>query len=190
MEALSCRKTWEKMMEVSESGLVYNFHQLIDMENFLVETELFDAKTLDIYSRWNLGAVVTEDEKKAFSPEKGGQQGNYRHGMPSKIQNVIDCLNRFPKSKRAVITISNNPLSQHELDADAKCMREIHFRLDKGSNTLHGTVFFRAQSATIFPKNIHFIGCLLQKIAQGLSSQPKIGTVFYLTSVLAGERHD
>jgi len=34
--------------------------------------------------------------------ERGGEQGDYRDGMPAKIANVIDCLRAFPHSKRAV----------------------------------------------------------------------------------------
>jgi hypothetical protein len=34
--------------------------------------------------------------------ERGGDQGDYRAGMPEKIANAIDCLRTHSHSKRAV----------------------------------------------------------------------------------------
>ena len=68
----------------------------------------------------------------------------------------------------------------------AKCMRELHFSLD--GNTLNASVFFRAQAASIFPKNIHFIGVLMDTIAHQLDAQPNVGSLHYFTTVLVGDR--
>eukprot|EP00971_Amphidinium_carterae_P160447 3180541-Amphidinium_carterae.1 len=38
-------------------------------------------------------------------PERGGEQGDYRDGMPEKIANVISCLKEEPRSKRAIVPI-------------------------------------------------------------------------------------
>ena len=35
-------------------------------------------------------------------PERGGDQGDYRAGIRSKINNAIECLKTEPLSKRAV----------------------------------------------------------------------------------------
>jgi thymidylate synthase len=106
--------------------------------------------------------------------------------MRDKVANVVDCLTRFPASKRAVITIPNTPLPTHLSDGDAKCMRELHFHLNEGA--LDATVLFRAQAALIFPKNIHFIGALMQEVGSRLPGQPRPGRLFYLTSVLVADR--
>ena len=42
--------------------------------------------------------------------ERGGEQGDYREGMPAKLANAIDCLRSEPLSKRATITF---PFSVH-----------------------------------------------------------------------------
>lgn len=141
---------------------------------------------LDAYSAWNLERELTDGQREHFNDERGGGQGDYRDGMSAKIANVVDCLNRYPESKRAVITISNTPAALHENDDTAKCMREIHFNLDGG--TLNATVFFRAQAASIFPKNIHFIGSLMDTIADQLDASPPVGSLFYLTSILVNDR--
>lgn len=174
------------MTEVSASAPVRNYTRLIDMTDYVVETELFPADVLDAYSAWNVGHELTEDQRTHFTNERGGGQGDYRDGMPAKIANVVDCLNRFPESKRAVITISNTPTANHEIDETAKCMRELHFNLDGG--TLNATVLFRAQAASIFPKNIHFIGTLMGEIAQQLDAKPRVGWLYYVATTLVGDR--
>ena len=65
-------------------------------------------------------------------------------------------------------------------------MREIHFHLQDGS--LNATVLFRAQAALIFPKNIHFIGSLMDEVIRNLKADVKIGELFYLASVLVKDR--
>ena len=174
------------MTEISAEAPVRNFTQALDMREYLVETELFPKDVLEAYSAWNLGLELSAEQQLHFNAERGGGQGDYREGMADKIANVVDCLNAFPHSKRAVIAISNQPFAQHHSDDDAKCLREIHFHLD--GNTLHASVFFRAQAASIFPKNIHFIGSLMESVAAQLDTQPTVGGLHYVTTILVGDR--
>ncbi|GAB2198938.1 thymidylate synthase family protein [Sessilibacter sp. MAH4] len=187
MNAISCQQAWQNMTLATEENSVRNYTQLLDMSDYLVETELFSKPVLEAYSAWNLEKEITEDQKQYFSNLRGGGQGDYRDGMQKKIANVVDCLTRFPKSKRAVITISNYPDHNHESDDQAKCMRELHFALTD-DNKLIGTVFFRAQAALIFPKNIHFIGSVMSQIAEELPSKPDLGNLFYLATQLVSNR--
>ena len=186
MNALTCKQVWSKMTELSAHDSVYNFTAYIDMKNYLVETALFPKATLEAYSAWNLEKEITDTQQQHFNALRGGGQGDYRQGMQAKIENVVSCLTLFPSSKRAIISICNNPTANHQSDDDAKCMREIHFHLE--NNELHASVFFRAQAALIFPKNIHFIGSLLTEIAAQLPGKPALGNLFYLTSVLVADR--
>ncbi len=173
--------------ETATGSLVYNFHRLIKMTDFVIETPLFPRAALEAYSRKNLGLPLESGDEAYFCPERGGAQGDYSAEMQSKIANVIDCLTRFPQSKRALITVAPNPLASHELDSDAKCVREVHFRLSP-DNVLHASVFFRAHAVSIFPKNIHFLGTLMTTVARRLPSSPRVGDLFFVTSVLAGVR--
>lgn len=183
----SCLQTWQEMTKISHDESVRNFSREIDMSNYLVETELFPKDVLEAYSMWNLEKPATEATKKHFNNTRGGGQGDYRIGMSQKIDNVVDCLTHFPKSKRALITICNSSMAEHPSDDDAKCMREIHFYVTS-ENKLSATVLFRAQAALIFPKNIHFIGSLMHEIAQRLPLKPELGTLYYLTTILVSDR--
>lgn len=187
MTPKTCAQAWIDMTEASRSSSIYNYTQILDMSDYLVETELFPRPVLEAYSAWNLEDSVADAERGHFTMERGGGQGDYRLGMGQKIANVVDCLRKFPQSKRAVITISNHPDAHHFNDAQAKCMRELHLRID-ADGTLCGSVFFRAQAALIFPKNIHFIGSLMSRVTEQLPTRPKLGTLFYLTSVLVSDR--
>lgn len=186
MNVRSCREAWEHMTEVSMEAPVRNFTQLLDMSSYVVETELFPVDVLDAYSAWNLERELTDGQRQHFSEERGGGQGDYRDGMSNKILNVVSCLNEFPDSKRAVITIPNEPSASHVDDDNAKCMREIHFYLE--DNALNASVLFRAQAASIFPKNVHFIGSLMDAIAEQLDHQPSVGTLHYVTTILVNDR--
>ncbi len=119
--------------------------------------------------------------------------------MKKKIANVVDCLLKFPKSKRAVITIPNNPHHSHESDDDSKCMREIHFYFNEAQDQLDATVLMRAQAAEIFPKNIHFVGCLVERVVNELNAKSdddeetkkcSPGELFYLVTTLVSVRED
>lgn len=188
MEPESCRAAWQRMSELAEHGPTRNFVQVLDMSDYVVETELFPKPALEAYSAWNLEKDVTEQQRQYFNELRGGRQGDYREGMRRKIANVVDCLTRFPRSKRAVITVCNEPMPAHSSDEDAKCLREIHLYLDD-DDKLSATVLLRAQAASIFPKNVHFIGSLMTDVADHLPQKPELGTVFYLATVLVSDRH-
>lgn len=182
----SCRETWIEMLTKTKNTPLRHYSQVINMENYLVETEMFPKKVLEAYSRYNLGKTVSQEDRQHFNQQRGGQQGDYRQGMVEKIANVVDCLKNFPHSKRAIITICNNPNPHHNQDHEAKCMREIHFYLE--NNKIHGSVFFRAQAAEIFPKNIHFIGSLMTEIAEAIGPNLDLGILHYHTSILVQDR--
>jgi thymidylate synthase len=183
----SCRSAWARMTEICEHGPVRNFVQVLDMSDFLVETELFPRAALEAYSALNMEEDLREEQKQYVSELRGGAQGDYREGMKRKIANVVDCLSKFPQSKRAVITVCNEPVPHHSRDEDAKCLRELHLYLDDGGR-LSGTVFFRAQAACLFPKNIHLIGSVMSAIAAQLPHKPALGSLFYLATVLVSDR--
>lgn len=181
------KTAWQKMTDASIDGTQRNWVQQLDMSDFLVETQLFPREVLETYSAWNLGKTLSTEQLQFFSSERGGGQGDYREGMRQKIENVIDCLTQYPQSKRALIVVANNPCPHHSHDDSAKCMRELQLYYDD-QGKLSGTVFFRAQAALIFPKNIHFIGSLMQEVATALPDQPQLGTLFYLTTLLVSDR--
>ena len=175
------------MSEICGQQSVRNFVQVLDMSDYLVETDLFPRAVLEAYSDWNLERDVTEEQKQLFSNLRGGKQGDYREGMSRKITNVVECLTKYPQSKRAVITMCNQPIPDHSNDEDAKCLREIHLYFDE-DNKLSATVVFRSQAALIFPKNIHFIGSVMAEVARRLPQEPVLGTLFYLATVLVSDR--
>jgi hypothetical protein len=150
-----------------------------------LETALFPQAALAYYSALNLGEIDAANPAHAaltaewYSPARGGPQGDYREGMPAKLANVVDALRRFPRSKRAVLTVPQRNAS-HEVDADAKCLRELHF-WEGEDGRLHCSGFMRAQACSIFPKNIHFIASLLDRVAQATGKQPGSYTHFVTT---------
>jgi thymidylate synthase len=149
-----------------------------------LSTALFPVEALDFYARLNLGEAVSEEERAAwYAPERGGPQGDYAEGMPEKLRNVIDALQRFPASKRAVLTVASRNVS-HEVDADAKCLRELHFYLEGGRLCASG--FMRAQAASIFPKNIYFIALVMARVAAGLGGVPVGSYVHFVTTLTSG----
>ena len=183
----SCKEIWEEMTELSKENHVRNYSCDMDMSDYLVETELFPKDVLHAYSQWNLEKPLDDELKKYFSDTRGGDQGDYRTGMSAKTDNVVNCLNAFPESKRALITVCNTSTPDHSDDESAKCMREIHFYLDS-DNQLSANVLFRAQAALIFPKNVHFIGSLMHEIALRLNTKPKLGQLHYTTTILVSDR--
>jgi len=187
MKPVSCRAAWQQMTELSEQKSVRNFVQILDMSDYVVETELFPRDVLEAYTCWNMEKEISEEQKQHMSGLRGGGQGNYRDGMQQKIANVVDCLTHYPQSKRAVITVCNNPTPDHRSDDDAKCVREIHLYLDE-NDKLSGTILLRAQAAILFPKNIHMIGSIMTEIAGRLPQDPALGTLFYLATILVSDR--
>ena len=187
LQTRTCQEAWEHMSRICAGEPIRNFYQQLDMTDFTVVTKLFPTGALIAYSDWNMGKSLTEDQKQYMTDLRGGNQGNYREGMPQKLDNVVDCLTKFPKSKRAVITISNNPLSLHNSDDDAKCLRELHLYIGDDNN-LNATILMRAQAASLFPKNIYFIGSIMEEVADRLPQKPTLGIVFYLTTILVSDR--
>ncbi|MEO6123973.1 MAG: hypothetical protein ABIR32_09695 [Ilumatobacteraceae bacterium] len=187
-DAMTCRQAWEQMTALTADGSsIRNFHADIRIGEHLVETELFPLDALRAYTAWNLELPVSDGDRMTyFSAHRGGDQGDYRAGMRAKIANVVDCLTSFPASKRAVISTASRSDASHADDGAAKCMREIHFHLDR--DELNATVLFRSQAAEIFPKNIHFIGALFAEIADRLPANVVPGTLHYLTTVLVSDR--
>ncbi|MBT8077208.1 MAG: hypothetical protein KJO31_01470 [Gammaproteobacteria bacterium] len=175
------------MHELSRGRATRNFVQLLDMSDYVVETELFPALVLDAYTAWNMELDVSDAQKSVMAAARGGAQGDYRSGMRGKIDNVVDCLSRFPRSKRATITIANEPMALHSNDAEAKCLREVHLYLDENGR-LAGSAYFRAQAASVFPKNIHFIGSIMTEVAERLPQKPALGELFYVTTILVADR--
>ena len=79
---------------------------ILDVKDVVVESELFPAAALEFYSAFNLGLTDSERDADAYakyySAARGGGQGDYRTLIREKIDNVVDCLTKFPGSKRAV----------------------------------------------------------------------------------------
>jgi thymidylate synthase len=187
VQTKSCRAAWQHMTAISAHESVRNFTQELDMSDYVVETELFPEEILVAYSAFNMEKDLNEEQAAFMNENRGGAQGNYRDGMAGKIANVVDCLTKFPQSKRALITVCNEPMPDHSSDNDAKCVRELQLYLDDDGN-LSGTVFLRAQAAFLFPKNIHMIGSIMTKIAAKLPGKPALGTLFYLAGILVSDR--
>lgn len=123
------------------------------------------------YTKKNMGWEYTKEEHEQWQlAERGGAQGDYREGMPEKIENVIDCLKTEPFSKRAIIPIpfAEEPSSKVDWtnQGQTKCCRELHFYLEDGKLKCTGIV--RMQNANIFVKNIHFFATLIDHVAKAL----------------------
>lgn len=162
-------------------GLVSNMSR----EDIIVESELFPRDALSFYTNHNLNKVNPTSHPALYAAFytnlRGGEQGDYREGINVKIDNVVDCLTKFPESKRAIITIPNSPLTpDHTVDSEAKCLRELHFYIEDGRLCCSG--FMRAQAAIIFPKNIHFIGTIQNDIAERLNVP--VGTYHHFITTL------
>lgn len=187
-EIRNCRAAWVQMGEACKKNTVRNYVQLLDMSDYLVETDLFPREVLEAYSALNMELDISTEQAEYINESRGGAQGNYRDGMRAKIDNVVDCLTRFPQSKRAVIAVCNQPMADHSNDADAKCLRELHLYLDDDGK-LSGTATFRAQAVSLFPKNIHMIGSIMTEIGRRLPNQPALGSLFYLATILVSDRN-
>tara|TARA_B100000427_G_C15463872_1_gene575309 strand:+ start:290 stop:892 length:603 start_codon:yes stop_codon:yes gene_type:complete len=185
-----------------EEAPTFDFVGKIDLfteENALVETELFDEQSLKYYGKKNCGMEVSEEEKKIFETEyRGGSQGDYSLEMKEKIDNVVESLVNYPSSKRAVIMMNNKWWSHKDTD-EAKCCRELHFRLtssDLNNNEwkLSCTGFFRAQAVDIMPKNFYFVFNIMevvrQKVIDALGSNVETGSYTHFVTILVPTRYD
>ncbi|MGI9199553.1 MAG: hypothetical protein ACR2QL_00740 [Woeseiaceae bacterium] len=186
-EIQSCRSAWERMTAISKSQAVRNFVQCLDMSDFLVVTEDFPEKVLRAYTAYNMEKNLSPEQQSFMNAHRGGTQGDYREGMQRKMDNVVDCLTHFPNSKRAIITVCNEPMPEHSSDSNAKCVRELQLYRDD-DNKLSGTVFLRAQAAFLFPKNIHMLGSIMTEVAARLPDKPALGNLFYLAGILVADR--
>ena len=168
-------------------------------DNALIETELFDELSLKYYAKKNCGMEVTDEEKKLFETEyRGGSQGDYSIEMNEKITNVVNSLVKFPSSKRAVIMM-NNTWWFHDDTDEAKCCRELHFRLTPSENEnykwiLSCTGFFRAQAVDIMPKNFYFVYNIMevirQEISEAIGSSVETGSYTHFVTILVPTRYD
>lgn len=166
--------------------------QNIDRESLIVETDLFPKDVLSFYTKHNLGLINyetnKEDYEKYYNNSRGGGQGDYSFGINEKINNAIEALQLFPKTKRAVITMPYAKFTsmevKHNMDEEQKCLRELV--LYKEDGLLHCTGFMRAQAAIIFPKNIHFICSLVNDVADKLKIP--VGTYTHFVTTLVYDR--
>lgn len=162
---------------------------------------LFPADALEFYSKFNLLQLDPDHNPRDaelhrawYTPARGGGQGDYREGIREKVANVVDCLRRFPYSKRAVVTIphthAGSITADHTVTDEAKCLRELHFYIEGegAERRLCATGCMRAQAASIFPKNIHFIGSMMHDIARQLGDGIRVGSYTHQVTTLVDVR--
>ena len=165
-------------------------------KNAIIETELFDIDSLRYYAKKNCGLEVTFKEKELFETEyRGGSQGDYSAEIEQKIDNVVDSLTKFNDSKRAVVMMNNHWWSHDDTD-EAKCLREVHFRIEKQDNhlLLCSTGIFRAQAVDIMPKNFYFVYTIMnlvkEKINKEVDFDIKMGSYTHFVTILVPTRFD
>ena len=156
----------------------------------VVENGLFDAESLDFYTRRNLGKTYDPREEEALSsPGRGGALGDYGHRVLEKVEEVRRELRARPFGRRAVLTIppfeGGSGGQRAYRDDDAKCLRELHFWVTKDMR-LHCTGYMRAQVLGIFPKNAHMVGVLLNDLADAVDL--KVGTYTHLVTQMTDSR--
>ena len=198
--SINIYKNARDMFEYSNSVAPINdFVGKIDVfnqENATILTELFDIDSLQYYAKKNCGLDVTKKEKELFETEyRGGSQGDYSKEMTLKIKNVVESLVNFTNTKRAVVMMNNNWWMHDDTD-EAKCLREIHFRLEKTDNNykLCSTGFFRAQAVDIMPKNFYFIYTIMKEVKDRISKnvqfEVQIGSYTHFVTILVPTRFD
>jgi hypothetical protein len=96
----------------SQTPIIRNFVGTISSlppSSLIIPSELFPPPVLEFYSKHNMGLLDREKNKdlyqKFYNEERGGGQGDYSLFFREKIHNIVDCLTKFPKSKRAVISM-------------------------------------------------------------------------------------
>ena len=198
--SINIYKNARDMFEYSNSVAPINdFVGKIDVfnqENATILTELFDIDSLQYYAKKNCGLDVTKKEKELFETEyRGGSQGDYSKEMTLKIKNVVESLVNFTNTKRAVVMMNNNWWMHDDTD-EAKCLREIHFRLEKTDNNykLCSTGFFRAQAVDIMPKNFYFIYTIMKEVKDRISKnvqfEVQMGSYTHFVTILVPTRFD
>jgi len=141
----------------------------VDADNIVIESAPFHRENLQFYTRYNMGLTTDAEHAQHSDWFKKAQfpQGDYRFRMPEKMATLVDCLTKFPSSKRAVLSVVPSSAGfDHSRDGEAKCLRELHFYIEDGQ--LHCSGYMRAQAALIFPKNIHFIGSVMLSLGKSL----------------------
>jgi len=146
-----------------------------------------DKDILEAYSYYNLGLRSKKVVEWALTPERGGYQGYYANLIEDKIDNVVECLDLFPNSKRAVISFPNYEIIDHKMTPSQKCMREVYF--NTVNNRLNVAVTMRAQAVEIFPKNFHFVYTLAEYIQQKLKVRYELGTYFLYCAQVFKDRN-
>ena len=174
---------------------VHNYMAVIEGRHFapdkvVVETELFPRPSLEFYTKKNMGWAYTDEEHAEwYAPERGGDQGDYREGMPEKIGNAVDCLRAHPTSKRAIIPIpfaAEGSINVNWEDAgQTKCCRELHLYVEDDGR-LCCTGYLRMQNASIFPKNIHFFATLIHDVAEKIGAP--VGDYTHIITNLCHDR--
>ena len=90
----------------------------------------------------------------------------------------------------------NNNWWRHDDTDEAKCLREIHFRLEKTDNNykLCSTGFFRAQAVDIMPKNFYFIYTIMKEVKDRISKnvqfEVQMGSYTHFVTILVPTRFD
>jgi len=93
----------------------------------------------------------------------------------------------------------NNQWWSHEHTDEAKCCRELHFRLTASKLIdyklkLSCTGFFRAQAVDIMPKNFYFVFNIMQVVRQKVmnlgDSNIETGSYTHFVTTLVSTRHD
>jgi len=178
---------------------IYDFVGKIDIfneENAIIETDLFDIEALKYYAKKNCGLPITDKEKATYETEyRGGSQGDYSENMVEKIDNVVDSLSKFNSTKRAVVMMNNRWWNHDDTD-EAKCLRELHFRLENEEQKykLCTTGFFRAQAVDIMPKNFYFVFTIMDEIIKKLINKVDFdvhtGSYTHFVTILVPTRFD
>ena len=182
----------KQITENNKSTPFRNFIGLIETitrDSITIETDLFPKDALQFYTQHNMSQISYETSpdlyKKFYNSQRGGGQGDYSFGFQTKFDNLLDCLQKFPGSKRAVLSMPySKKYSQnvsHFDDGEQKCLRELHFFLEE--DVLHCSGFMRSQARIIFPKNMHFIGTVMLDLADALKVRTGSYTHFVTTLV-------
>ena len=186
---------YDEMRRLTRKGGDFTVHNYVAVledlsaEATTVETDLFPIAALDFYTRWNLEEAVSDEEIATLkTPERGGAQGDYRRGMRRKIDNAVDCLRTHQNSKRASIPIPFTDSGSETIDwrdpGQTKCCRELYLYIE--NDRLSCTGVLRVQNASIFPKNIHFFGALLRRVAAELDIE--LGVYTHVVASLCHDR--
>jgi len=195
--------TYKNAKEIFNDSLtiapIYDFVGKIDIfneENATIETDLFDIEALKYYAKKNCGLPITDKEKATYETEyRGGSQGDYSENMVEKIDNVVDSLSKFNSTKRAVVMMNNRWWNHDDTD-EAKCLRELHFRLENEGQKfkLCKKGFFRAQAVDIMPKNFYFVFTIMDEIIKKLINKVDFdvhtGSYTHFVTILVPTRFD